>query len=339
MKHDTFRSRATARFFRSAPTLVAVAVVCCLGGVVPASCPAAGPALAAIRAPDAAGGEALSGRGETPLPAADRVFRVELKKSAPAEGTVRVGGAASFEARLYAGDRELATDGSVCRWRSDGGAKFLEAEGPFSTTAIFLRPGRQRIWVEVVPRSGPSPGLAAVSEPVELEIAAPSFSLTVTPTSPLVGEEATVAIRDFPVHDGVEFRWDPLPAGKARLVAVGERSLTFYPTEAGAVPVRVTAVLAGSGAAGQDLGGAPAVVTVRPYAVAVEDRGLLEAPATVWRDGEGPVPASGVAVGQNVRLRAVVTPPPPHPPLAYAWSLCPGARVRGGEDGLSLIHI
>jgi tetratricopeptide (TPR) repeat protein len=270
----------------------------------------------------------------------DRAFRVELKKSAPGEGTIRVGGAASFEARLYADGRELAEDGSVCRWRSDGGAKFLEAEGPFATTAIFLRPGRQRVWVEVVPRSGPSPGLTAVSEPVELDIAAPSFSLSVTPASPLVGEEATVSIRDFPVHDGVEFRWDPLPPDKAKLVAVGERSLTFYPTAAGVVPVRVTAATGateGGGAGGKvpggDLGGAQVSVTARPYSVAVEDRGLLEAPATVWRDGEGPVPAEGVAVRQNVRLRAVVAPTPPHPPLAYAWSLCPGARVRGGEDG------
>uniref|UniRef100_I2PZK1 Tetratricopeptide repeat protein n=1 Tax=Desulfovibrio sp. U5L TaxID=596152 RepID=I2PZK1_9BACT len=336
MRHHTLCRRATARLFRSAPALAALAVVCCLGGVVPASCPAAGPTLAAIRAPDVPGGEALPGRGETPLPTGDRAFRVELKKSAPGEGAIRVGGAASFEARLFSGDREMAVDGSVCRWRSDGGARFLETEGPFATTAVFLRPGRQRVWVEVVPRSGPSPGLTAVSEPVELDIAAPSFSLSVTPASPLVGEEATVSIRDFPVHDGVEFRWDPLPAGKAKLVAVGERSLTFYPTEAGVVPVRVAAATAatdGGRAAGGNLGGAEVAVTARPYAVAVEDRGLLEAPATVWRDGEGPVPAPGVAVRQNVRLRAVVTPTPPSPPLAYAWSLCPGARVRGGEDG------
>lgn len=330
MRHAHFLFRAAARLVRSGPALAVATVLVWFGAVSVASCPAAGPALAAIRAPGAPGGDPPP--GGSPGPGAERGFRVELTKSAPAEGTVRVGGAASFEARLFHGERELGRDGAVCRWRSDGGAKFLEAEGPFATTAIFLRPGRQRVWVEVVPGAGPSQGLAAVSEPVEMDVAAPAFSLSVTPAAPLVGEETTVAIRDFPLHDGVEFRWDPLPAG-AKLVAVGERSLTFYPTEAGTVAVRVTAATGAGGPAGGDLGAAGATVTARPYQVAVEDKGLLEAPATVWRDGEGPVPASGVAVRQNVRLRAVVTPTPHSPPLAYAWSLCPGARAGGGADG------
>lgn len=329
MTHFSFTHRAKRRF---AWALAALAAIFCLLAVSAAPSPAADSALAAIRAPGEVGGETQPGRADAPSPVADRGFRVELKKSAPAEGIPRVGGAASFEARLFAGDRELDRDGYVCRWRADAGAKFLEDEGPFTTTAVFLRPGRQRVWVEVVPKSGPSRGLAAVSEAVEMDVSQPAFSLAVTPTSPLVGEEATVSIRDFPVHDGVEFRWDQLPA-KAKLVRVGERSLTFYPTEAGTVPVRVTATTGGAGASGNDLGAAEVSIAARPYAVAVEDKGLLEAPATVWREGEGPVPAPGVAVGQNVRLRAVVSPTPHNLPLAYAWSLCPGARARGGEDG------
>ncbi|WP_233489640.1 tetratricopeptide repeat protein [Solidesulfovibrio fructosivorans] len=259
-------------------------------------------------------------------------FRVELVKSAPSAGTMRVGGAASFAARIFDGERELDRGDYVCRWRSDTEARFLETEGPFTNTAVFLRPGRQRVWVEVVPRSGPSEGLAAVSVPVELDVAQPAFSLGVRPSSPLVGEETTVVIRDFPVHDGVEFRWDPLPAS-AKLVRVGERSLTFYPTAAGEVPVHVSAT-AGAGAGDTaDLGAATVRVRAREYAVAVADKGLTGPPATVWREGEGPVAASGVAVRQNVRLLARISPSPHNPPLAYAWSLCPGARARGGTDG------
>lgn len=263
--------------------------------------------------------------------AAESGLRVSLVKSAPEAGTVRVGGAASFVATLSLGDRPIDAAGYVCRWRADDGARFLENEGPCTNTSVFLRPGLRRVWVEAVPRSGPSSGLAAVSEPVVLDVAKPAFALTVTPPAPLVGEEVTVAIRDFPIHDGVEFRWDPLPA-TGRLVRVDERSLTFYPTTAGAVPVRVTATAAGGGKDAA-LGTAEVAVPAKPYAVTVENRGLLEAPATVWRDGEGPVAADGVAVGQNVRLRALVSPAPRHPPLSYGWSLCPGARVRGGEDG------
>ncbi|WP_043785057.1 tetratricopeptide repeat protein [Solidesulfovibrio alcoholivorans] len=289
----------------------------------------ADPAQAAVRAPDAAprrdDGPAVRD-GET------SGFRVELRQSAPAGGAVRVGGAASFEAHIFDGNRELGPDGYVCRWKGDDGARFLEREGPFTNTAVFLQPGHQRVWVEVVPRAGPSKGLAAVSEPVDLDVGKPAFALSVQPASPLVGEEVTVSIRDFPVHDGVEFRWDPLP-DTARLVRVDERALTFYPTAAGNVPVRVTATARPESGREADLGAAAMKVAARPYAVTVENKGLLEAPATVWREGEGPVPADGVAVGQNVRLRAAVSPPPRHAPLSYGWSLCPGARVRGGEDG------
>ncbi len=310
-----------------AVVFLAAAGVC--PAVLAGSARAAGPALAAVRAPEQPAGSPTAGDGHESGGAPG--LRVELKKSAPAEGTVRVGGAASFEAKIFDGERELPQGGYVCRWKGDAGARFLEEEGPFTNTVVFLRPGRQRVWVEVVPRAGPSRGLAAVSEPVDLEVGRPAFALAVSPAAPLVGEEATVSIRDFPVHDGVEFRWDPLP-DTARLVRVDERSLTFYPTAAGTVPVRVTATAAGSGKE-THLGAASLSVAARPYAVTVENKGLLEAPATVWRDGEGPVAADGVAVGQNVRLRAAVSPPPGHAPLSYGWSLCPGARVRGGEDG------
>jgi len=128
----------------------------------------ADPAQAAV-APEAKAGFTPQAKPADAKPAATGSgFRVELVKSAPTEGTLRVGGAASFEARLYAGERELPGEAYVCRWLSDAGARFLEAEGPPRNTAVFMRPGRQRVWVEVVPRSGPSQGLAGVSEAVDL---------------------------------------------------------------------------------------------------------------------------------------------------------------------------
>ncbi|MFP5258464.1 MAG: tetratricopeptide repeat protein [Acidobacteriota bacterium] len=314
-----------------APHLPCLGLALFLAVLLPADSRAADPAQAAVRGPG------LPDAPLTPAPATapaatsakdGQGLRVALRKTAPAEGTPRVGGAASFEARLSRGETELSREAYECRWRADPGVKFLEAAGPFTNTVVFTRPGRQRVWVEVVPKSGPSAGLAAVSDPVVLDIAPPGFGLSVSPAAPLVGEEVTVAIRDFPIHDGVEFRWDPLP-GQARLVRVGERSLTFYPTEARPVSVTVTALATAGDASSAPLGSAAAEVPVRTYGVAVDNRGLLEAPAMVWRDGEGPVAADGVAVGQTVGLRAQVAPAPPHPPLAYAWSLCPGARAAG----------
>jgi tetratricopeptide (TPR) repeat protein len=335
---DTVKKIPTPFWQRLTPACAGwllAAALALVATAAPAPARAADPAQAAVRQP----GQALRAPQEPAVSPAEKAgsagqseaLRIVLKKSAPAEGTTRVGGAASFEARLYRGEKELSRDEYECRWRADAGAKFLDAAGPFTNTAVFLRPGRQQVWVEAVPRSGPSAGLAAVSDPVVLEIAPPSFGLVASPAAPLVGEETTVAIRDFPVHDGVEFRWDPLPA-QAKLVRVGERSLTFYATEAKPVAVKVTAVTTDGGKQAAPLGKASLDVPARSYQVSVDSRGLLDAPATVWRDGEGPVAATGVAVGQRVGLRAAVSPTPPNPPLAYAWGLCPGARAAGGED-------
>ncbi len=258
-------------------------------------------------------------------------FRVELTKSAPMEGSLRVGGAASFAVRLRLGDKDVPGEGYECRWKSDGGAKFQEETGPCRTTAVFQRPGRHAIWVEAVPKSGPSEGRAGASEPLSVEVSQPAFAIVAQPASPLIGEDVTVSIRDFPMHEGVEFRWDPLPS-QAHLVRVGERDLTFYATDAAPVPIRVTAAVPGSGPNAAAIGTAKTTVAAKPFAVTVDNRGLAEPPAVIWRDGQGPVPADGVAVGQNVRLRANVAPAPQHLPLAFAWGLCPGARSRGGGD-------
>jgi len=322
-RHTRTDRTATARLLLIAAALFLVAAA-------PTHGLAADPAQAAIRRPGPPG-EMPPHAAKPPAGLDGQELRAALKKIAPAEGAPRVGGAASFEARLYRGETELPQDAYECRWQADEGAKFLEAAGPFNNTVVFTRPGRGRVWVEVVPKSGPSAGLTAVSEPVTLDIAPPSFGLAASPASPLVGEEVTVAIRDFPVHDGVEFHWDPLPS-QAKLVRVGERSLTFYPTEAKTTSVKVTAVSSDGGKSTAALGSAKVDVPVRNYAVTVDNRGLAEAPATVWRDGEGPVAADGPAVGQRVGLRASISPAPPNLPLAYAWGLCPGARAAGGED-------
>ena len=317
---------------RRFPLSVAVLAVLplLLGGARPV--PAADPALAAVS--PLADPYATPPAAEAPHASAVGGLRVELTKSAPSGNSLRVGGAASFEATMLRGDQEVSADAYVCRWRSDAGARFLEAEGPPRNTAVFMRPGRQHVWVEAVPKSGPSEGLAAVSNAVDLAVDNPVFALSVSPPAPLVGEPVTVAIRDFPLHDGVEFRWDPLPP-KAKLLSVAERGLTFYLTEAAPIAVKVTAAM--SGKAGAELGTATVTVAAKPFAVTVENRGLAEPPAVVWRDGVGPVAADGAAVGQKVRLRSLVAPTSKHPPLTFAWSLCPGAASDAAASGREIL--
>ena len=96
--------------------LLCLAAALFLAALTPSRGLAADPAQAAIRRP----GPVVEPPPAPAKPLAiqkgqdvqdGQALRVALKKSAPTEGTPRVGGAASFEARLYRGDKSRSQRG------------------------------------------------------------------------------------------------------------------------------------------------------------------------------------------------------------------------------------
>ena len=261
--------------------------------------------------------------------AAQGLLRVELKKTAPLSGTIRAGGAVSFEASLFAGEAPVPSGGYVFRWESDAGARFLDPEGPAGNTVVFVRPGAQKIWVTVVSLVDGIPEPVAVSEPLEMDVAGPVFRLAISPAEPRVGEEVRAAVKDFPVREDVDFRWAALPRN-ATLVNVGEKEISFYLRDDGPAEISVSARMP---LAGKDLGRVSAVVAAKPYAVEVSNKGLVGPRPVIWRDGAGPEEVEAVPEGGTVLMRVDVSPPPGNPPLTFTWNVPPGVRLEQGESG------
>ncbi|QLA19474.1 tetratricopeptide repeat protein [Desulfolutivibrio sulfoxidireducens] len=296
-----------------------------------AAVPGESPSSSRLAGPD--GQHAVIPAPQSPLAApsgeAKGLVRVELKKTAPLSGTVRAGGAVSFEAALFAGEAPVPPDGYVFRWESDAGAKFLDPEGPAGNTVVFVRPGPQKVWVTVFSLVDGAPEPVAASEALEMDVAGPLFRLSVTPSSPRVGEEVRAVVKDFPVREDVDFRWAALPRNAA-LVNVGEKEISFYLRDDGPAEVAVSARMP---LAGKDLGRASAVVTAKPYAVEVSNKGLVGPRPVVWKEGSGPEEVEAVPEGGAVLVRADVNPAPGNPPLTFAWSVPPGVRLEQGESG------
>lgn len=280
---------------------------------------------------------ALTGQPEVQAPGAaapagspgQKTVRLELKKTAPLSGTVRTGGAVSFEVAAFDDDRPLPPEGFVFRWETDGGAKFLDPEGPSGNTVVFTRPGTQKIWVTAL---APVDGLlepVAASEALEVEVAGPLFRLSVEPREPRVGEEVKASVKDFPVREDVDFRWAALPRN-ATLVAVGEKEITFFLQDDKPAEVAVSARMP---QAGKDLGRVAVEVAARTYPVEVSNKGLVGQKPVVWKDGAGPEEVDAVPEGGEVLLRADVNPMPGNPPLGFTWRLPPEARLAQGESG------
>ncbi|MDQ7831198.1 MAG: tetratricopeptide repeat protein [Desulfovibrionaceae bacterium] len=256
-------------------------------------------------------------------------LRLELKKTAPLSGVVRTGGAVSFAVAVFAGDEPASPKGHVFRWESDAGAKFLDPEGPSGNTAVFTRPGRQKVWVTAL---APVDGLlepVAVSEALELEVSGPLFRLSINPREPRVGEEIRASVRDFPVREDVDFRWAALPRN-ATLLGVGEKEITFYLHDDTPIEVAVSARMP---LAGKDLGRAAADVAARRFPVEISNKGLLGPKPVIWKDGTGPEEVDAVPEGGTLLLRADISPMPGNPPLSFAWRLPPGTRLESEESG------
>lgn len=259
--------------------------------------------------------------------AADPSLRLELKKTAPMAGTIRVGGAVSFEAKLLTDKGAIPPGDFNFRWECDGKAKFLEVEGPPLNTVIFLMPGHFKVRAAAFYDKEGVAEQVALSNPVDVEVSNPIFQLTVSPQKPLVGEEVTAEVRDFPLHEGVEFRWAPL-SRNARLVRVGEKDVSFYVSDDQPVTVSVSASMP---QAGVTLGEARAVVKARPYEVEVKNLGITGEKTVVWIDGQGPAQTDAIAVRREVRLRADVSPSPGNPPLTYKWTAQDGSSLAGSD--------
>ena len=269
--------------------------------------------------------------------------RVAVERVPADAGPVPVGAPAGFTAKLTV-DGQPAKGNFVFRWQPHPEAKFdsLDAATP-DVKAVFSKPGRVGVWVQVLEKRGDSLATVVESAQVEVEVVSPKLELAFEPKDPLVGQEVRARLSVTPEMKDIDLRWMPLPFN-ARQGSQSKdgRELAFSLKDDKPVEVKVLARAPGSGAG---LGLAQGSITARKYAVGVQGPKVIGPAPKVWKEGAGLVDAGqNIAVDQIVEFAADVQPAAASGPVTYQWKVASGpcrvsnptsreARVTAGEAG------
>lgn len=255
-------------------------------------------------------------------------LKAVIKQVTPTSPKIMVGTPATFSAQLLSGGQP-SSGSYIYRWQPTPDVKFDPAEGPANQAkAIFSRPGRQKVFVQVLEKKGEILQTLAESEQIEIEIIKPDFKITFSPPISTVGKEVKAKVDVIPADlKDIDFRWEVTPNGKQTLESQDKREITIILQDT--KPVTVTAH-ARVPFTGDDLGKQTATITAAKLDVKAIVLGAEPPKPQVWKEGVGLVPLeTGIAVGQFVGLRAEVTPA--QEGLRYEWSLSEDSHFAGNS--------
>lgn len=269
--------------------------------------------------------------------------RVAVERVPADAGPVPVGAPTGFTAKLTV-DGQPAKGNFVYRWQPHPEAKFdkLDAAAP-DVKAVFSKPGRVGVWVQVLEKRGDSLSTVVESAQVEVEVMSPKLELAFEPKDPLVGQDVRARLSVTPDMKDIDLRWMPLPFNARQGSQSRDgRELEFSLKDDKPVEVKVLARAPGSGAG---LGLAQGSVTAKKYAVGVQGPKIIGPAPKIWKEGVGLVDAGqAIAVDQIVEFAADVQPAAASGPVTYQWKVASGpcrvsnptsreARVTAGEAG------
>jgi tetratricopeptide (TPR) repeat protein len=254
----------------------------------------------------------------TPAPTpASLVVTVTADKSAP-----KLGETVMLSAHVVGGGSPPG--GLVYRWQPNPEARFTPFEGASPRAAVvFTRPGRVKVWVDVLQPSGDTLATVAESNQLELEVMPPSLTLRATPARPFPGQEVriTLEVLPAPAADLLDLRWEHTGAAISPGPLPGLRVFTFAPKDA--TPVLAT-VHARARDGGADAGQATLTVTAEPYVVTVTGPTLMGPAPRQWDASAGgltDVPRT-FEVFQRAGMKATLAPGSANTPR-YAWTVEP----------------
>ncbi|MBK9153547.1 MAG: tetratricopeptide repeat protein [Chloracidobacterium sp.] len=256
-------------------------------------------------------------------------LKAEIKQTSPLTGKVLVGVPVSFSA-------ELLSEGSpvkgnyIYRFQPSPAVTFdVNESAQKQTKATFSRPGVEKIWVQVLERRGDVLETVAESEQIEIEIAVPELAINFDQEKPLVGKPVKARVETVPGDlKEIDFRWEISANAKLTLESPDSKEITFVPQDGKPVTVKVSARVP---VTGDDLGMKEATIMVQSFDVRVDVLGTRGEKPKVWKEGVGLVPLdSGIAVFQNVGLKALVTPAADD--LRYRWTLNEDSHFVGGNS-------
>ena len=200
---------------------------------------------------------------------------------------------------------------------SEPGIAFDPPEG-MTTTVTFGRVKDIAVWVQVPQPNG---GKTLESKQVHAKVVGPKFKLILTPKDPYVGQEIRAKIRSSVKLSPETIRWvwmNP-PPNNRREYDDPASEIGFVINDAKPYPLQAEARVPHYG---DVIGKIEAQARAKPYKVKVVVLGPLGSKPMVWKEGKGLVEVdSQIAVHQNVRLTARITPVPKNTALRYEWTL------------------
>ncbi|MEZ5345083.1 MAG: tetratricopeptide repeat protein [Pyrinomonadaceae bacterium] len=255
-------------------------------------------------------------------------FKAEIKQITP-QTKVAVGVPVAFSAQLVSGGKPAAGN-YIYRFQPSPEVKFETNESADKNTkAVFSKPGREKVWVQILEQKGDSLETVAESEQIEIEIVEPELKITFDQEKALVGKAVKAKVDVVPADlKDIDFRWEVSSNAKQTLESNDAKEITFIPQDNKPVTVKVFARVPVSG---DGLGEQSATITARQFEVKVDVLGTLGPKPKVWKESVGLVPVDkGIAVFQNVGLKANITPAAED--LRYRWTINEDSHFVGGSS-------
>jgi tetratricopeptide (TPR) repeat protein len=254
-------------------------------------------------------------------------LRAEIKQVSP-QTKITVGVPVSFSVELLS-EGKPASGNYIYRFQPSPGVEFETNDSAAKQTkAIFSKPGREGIWVQVLEKKGNTLETVAESEQIEIEIIEPELKITFDQEKALVGKAVKAKVDVVPADlKNIDFRWEISSNAKQTLESRDGKEVTFIPQDNKPVTVKVSARVPVSG---EDLGKKEATITAQQFDVKVEVLGTIGAKPRIFVPGKGLVTLdTGIAVFQNVDLKATVSPAAEN--LRYRWTLNEDSHFVGGS--------
>ncbi len=249
-------------------------------------------------------------------------LKAKIERVPPESKPVPVGTKTGFKVTLTS-DGQPVTGNFVFRWQPHPEIPFSRLDAvETDVTATFPKPGRVKVWVQVLEKRDGALATLTESEQVEIEVIKPTLSVSVSPPEALVGQEVKARVAARPELKEIEYRWMPLPAN-AKLLSESQdkREITFYAKDDQPIEVKAQATLSGSG---DDLGEARGSFRSKKYGVSVTGPRLTGPKPKIWKEGVGLVEVdNAIAVDQEVEFAAHLNPE--HEGVRYVWSVTSGS--------------
>ncbi|HET6490517.1 MAG TPA: hypothetical protein VFG28_12240, partial [Syntrophales bacterium] len=238
----------------------------------------------------------------------------------PAPVSVKTG----FKATLTV-DGKPASGNFMYRWQPHPEVTFdkLDSSAP-DVQAVFPKPGRVKVWVQVLETREGREATVAESEQLEIEVIKPQLELAFDPKEPWVGQDLKAKLTVKPEVKEIDFRWMPVPDNaRQSMESKDGKEITFYLKDDKPAEIQVNARVPKSG---EDLGEAKNTIRAKKYAVNVTGPKAMGPKPQVWKEGVGLVDVqNAIAVDQVVEFAADTQPAALTGPVKYQWTVIGGS--------------